>query len=201
MQRRTNATRFGFAAIAMVVALLMPAAVFAHDGEVIQDGSNAVSNITVLSGRVRVTVNNLGDCPPAVNNCWIEAAWYDKGTSPFDCCFSNRSGWIKVPVGQDAMPSYCDSGNHFWELHLRLHVVASTVRTIDLYGEAESYLKVDGTIGYRTLGKDLYVQGQGGYKGRAGISVKIQTKVDDDSIFTETIAATSGGNWLTTNAC
>jgi len=38
------------------------------------------------------------------------------------------------------------------------------------------------------------------YKGRAGISVKIQTKVDDDSVFTETIAATSGSKGLTTKA-
>ena len=157
--------------------------------------------MTVSGGRVHVTINNLGDCPPAVTGCWIEAAWYDKGTSPFDCCFSNRSNWLVIPVGQDVAPTWCDHGDHFWELHLRLHVVASTTITTQLWGEVETYLKMDGTIGYRTLGKDLYVNGQGGYKGRAGISVTIQTKTASDAVFAETIAATSGGNWFSTNAC
>jgi hypothetical protein len=201
MQRRTNATRFGFAALAMLIAVLMPAGVFAHDGEVISDGINAVGNIYVSGGRVRVTVNNLGDCPPAVTGCWIEAAWYDKGTSPFDCCFSNRSGWFKVPVGADTVPSYCDHGNHFWELRLRLHVVASTQRTIEAWGEMESFLNVDGSIGYRALAKDLYVRGYGGYRGRVGQSSQMGIQTAADAIFVSTIASTSGGNWLATNAC
>ncbi len=201
MHRRRIIASSGRVVVALVVALLLPTAVFAHDGEVLTDGSSAVGNVFVSGGSVHVNINNLGDCPPAVTSCWVEARWYDKGTSPLDCCFSAISPWLTVGKGVDTVPSYCDHGNHFWELHLRLHAVGVTTETFELWGEAESYLKADGSVGYRTLGKDLYVQGEGGYKGRAGISLKMQTKTAKDAIFAETTIATSGGAWLTTNAC
>jgi hypothetical protein len=189
--------------LTLIASLAVPAAAFAHDGEIIAQGSNVIGQVTGgPDGRVHATIQNLGDCPTGTSNCWVEYKWYDKGTSPFDCCFSQRADWGKVPVGQDFIPTWCDHGNHFWELHLRLHWMSSGPTTIQTWGETEYYVNSSGGGTYGATPKyEFNVNVGAGFKGNDGRSFVIQTQTGIDQYSNEAMVATSGGNWITTNGC
>lgn len=182
---------------------MIPAGVFAHDGEIVSQGTNVIGQVTAGSdGRVHATVQNLGDCPTGTSGCWIEYNWYDKGTSPLDCCFSSRSDWQKVPVGQDFFPTWCDHGNHFWELHERLHWRSTGPATIQTWGQQEYEIKSNGSASYVVIPKFEFNLSTGsGYKGIAGQSFLLQTQTGTDQFSQGVVVSTSGGSWLTTNGC
>jgi hypothetical protein len=187
---------------ALAAAVAAPTGAFAHDGEIISDGSNVIGNITVgPDGYVHATIQNLGDCPPGTTNCWVEIRWYDKGTSPFDCCFSARSSWLKLPTGQDFARPYCDHGDHFWQLYMRLHWLSSGTTTIETWGAYEWVVTVDGSGHYRLMAKSEFNVSIGaGYRGVAGQSYKMNTQTGIDQWSTATNVSESVG-WLRTLGC
>lgn len=130
--------------------LALPSSTFAHDpythdGEVISDGDYAVGNVFLASsGRVRTNFGNVGNCPTYISNCFVEVRFLSKCDEFWCFGFDDRSGWIRVPAGQDFM-EFCGANDYQqWQMQIKISWFAQSTKTVRYSGEYESVLGIDG---------------------------------------------------------
>lgn len=186
---------------AVVLALAVAPAAFAADGEIGDMGdTNSIGNIVVgPTGQAQVKIDYPKDCPPLVQ-CRIEVMFEHK-CPEFWCPDWGNQGWKALPapvngvstVTANCMPSG-DEENQ-WRMKYQVHWWAGAVQTVELWGELEAYIDIDGQLKYRTIAEAGFnVGANAGFRG----GTKIQTNTAIDQEGPEVYIASSGGKVLTT---
>lgn len=83
MQGLRSAARMGFVVMALAMALVVPAGVFAADGEIGNMGDpDSITDVTLLDGHAVIDVEYIHDCAGVVGgpikDCWIEVQFVSR---------------------------------------------------------------------------------------------------------------------------
>jgi hypothetical protein len=196
-RRRTRA--LVICVLALTAVALMPGAASAHDpathdGEVISDGDNEVGNVFIDSvGKVHVNFDNRNDCPAYVSNCFVEVRFLSKCDEFWCFSFDDRSGWIRVPYGQDSF-AFCGGADwQQWKVETRIGWLSQTTKTVGYYGEYELVTEIGGSILYRLMARFMF-NFTNGFGYQHGYWMETTTATSDRS--QPSVVATSGNSWL-----
>ena len=183
----------------LVIALTAAPSAFASDGEIGNMGdTNSIGNIVVAGNHVQVAIEYPHDCPPNVQ-CRIEVMFEYK-CPEFYCGWGNQ-GWKALPapvngistVSADCM-NWPDEDNQ-WRLKYKVHWWANAAQTVELWGEMEAYIDIDGQLKYRMIAEAGFnVGARAGFRG----GTKIQTNTAVDQFGPEVYIASTGGTVVRT---
>ena len=190
-------TRIAAILTTLTLALALAPSAFAADGEIGNMGdTNSIGNIVVNSNsRATVNIEYPHDCPPNLG-CAIEVNFEYK-CPEFWCTGWGSQGWKTLPApngnGVSAVSANCNGGqdiDNSWQMKYRVHWWATQVKTVELWGEYEAYVQLNGSIGYRMIAEAGFnVTNGGGFRG--GTRIETTTAVADFG--PEVYVATSGG--------
>ena len=183
--------------LALVLVFALAPTAFAADGEIGNMGDqNSVGNIFVnAQGRAAVNIEYPHDCPPQLG-CSIDVMFEHKCPEIWCLGYGNQ-GWRPIPlpnaqgiskVVADCMPD--GDEDNYWQIQYRVRWWASQVKTVELWGEYESGLNFNGSIGYKLIAEAGFnVTNGGGFRG--GFKIQTNTAIQEDS--DPVLVTTSGG--------
>jgi hypothetical protein len=197
---RANGTRGAILLIVLTIAfalsVAMPNRVQASDGEVVSRGTNVCTEVTKKSSSAAgFSCNNIGDCPVGVDACWVEIKYQTQCEWVWCTTFDDRTGWIRLGVGQDSH-SYCVHGKQKWQVLHRVSWVDSNVTTVETWAEPEWMLSAGGEGLYRNVAKFLFnVSANSGTK--RGVRISREAGTAHSAPDAGVAITSSGGTWIT----
>lgn len=185
--------------LSIVASLLAaPSATFGAlpDGEVNNAGdSDSVTDVFVSGGRATVDTEYIRDCPGGLSNCWIEVRFASR--CPEVWCGWTYQNWRALNSSGTAQADCLGAGNedNEWLVQYRIGYTATSVKTVEFWGENELVWTIGGSFVYRLLGEVLFnVTNNTGTR----YGTKIKTTTASSAYLDPVEAATSGGRDLIT---